>query len=151
MIAIGVAVLALIITIALLIKNANRIIKYELESALGKGFSVRRIDLHWGKVEALNISFKNPSGKEVFKTDSLILEADFIGILKKKYIISNLALKNPYLLLEKDPKGEFVNPFLRKGPKKAEEKPIPPVFIKKIEVTKGSIDYLDRKVTSTRT
>jgi len=148
-IAIGVAVLALIITIALLIKNANRIIKYELESALGKGFSVSRIDLHWGKVEALNISFRNPAGKEVFKTDNLILKADFIGILKKKYIISNVSLKNPYILLEKDPKGEFVNPFLRKGPKKAEEKPIPPVFIKKIEVTKGSIDYLDRKVTST--
>jgi hypothetical protein len=148
-IAIGVAVLALIITVALLIKNANRIIKYELESALGKGFSVRKIDLHWGKVEALDISFRNPAGKEVFKTDSLILEADFIGLLKKKYIISDVYLKNPYILLEKDPKGEFVNPFLRKVPKKAEEKPIPPVFMKKIEVTKGSIDYLDRKVSNT--
>lgn len=145
----GVAVLVLIITIALLIKNANRIIKYELESALGKGFSVRRIDLHWGKVEALDISFRNPAGQEVFKTDSLILEADFIGLLKKKYITSNVSLKNPYILLEKDPKGELVNPFLRKGPKKEEEKPIPPVFIKKVEVTKGSIDYLDRKVSST--
>jgi hypothetical protein len=148
LIAIGVAVLVLGIAIALLIKNANRIIKSELESLLGKGFSVQRIDLHWGKVEALDISFRNPAGKEVFKTDSLILEADFIGLLKKKYIISNLSLKNPYILLEKDPKGEFVNPFLRKGPKKEGEKPIPPVFIKKIEVSKGSIDYFDKKVSS---
>jgi hypothetical protein len=102
-----------------------------------------------GSVEALDISFKNPASKEVFKTDSLILKADFAGILRKKYIISNLSLKNTYILLEKDPKGELVNPFLRKCPKKEGEKPIPPVFIKKIEVTKGSLDYLDRKVSGT--
>jgi hypothetical protein len=149
LIAIGVAVLVLCITIALLIKHANKIIKYELESLLGKGFSVQRIDLHWGKVEALDIIFRNPAGKEVFKTDSLILEADFIGLLKKKYIISKLSLKNPYILLEKDPKGELINPFLKKGPKKEEEKPIPPVLIKKVEVKNGSIDFLDRKVSST--
>ncbi len=149
LIAIGATVLVLSIAIALLIKNANRIIKYELESLLGKDFSVKRIDLHWGRVEALDISFRNPAGKEVFKTDSLILEADFIGILKKKYIISNLSLNNPYIFIEKDPKGELANPFLRKGPRKEEEKPIPPVSFKKIEVTNGSLDYLDRKVSST--
>jgi Domain of Unknown Function (DUF748) len=144
----GVTILVLIVSIALLIKNANRIIKHELESFLGEDFSARRIDLYWGKVEALNISFKNPAGKEVFKTDRLILEADFIGLLKKEYILSNLSFENPYLFLEKDTKGEIVTPFPKKGSKKEEEKPMPPIFFKKIQVTNASLDYLDRSASS---
>jgi hypothetical protein len=148
LIAIGAAVFLISITIALLIKNANRIIKYELESFLGKDFSVQRIDLHWGKVEAFDISFRNPSGQEVFKTDRFTLEADFIGLLKREYILSNLSIVNPYLFLEKNPKGNLMNPFQKKGPSKEREKPMPPVFFKKIEVTNGSLDYLDRNVSS---
>jgi uncharacterized protein involved in outer membrane biogenesis len=149
LIAIGVAILLLSIVIALLVKNANRVIKHELESRLGKDFSVKQINLHWGSVEALNIGFRNPAGKEIFKTDSLIIEADFIGLLKKQYILSKVSFKNPYIFLEKDTKGEFVNPFLQKTQKKEAEKPMPPVLIKKIEIMDGSIDYLDRKVSST--
>jgi uncharacterized protein involved in outer membrane biogenesis len=149
LIAIGVAILLLSIVIALLVKNANRVIKHELESHLGKDFSVKQINLHWGSVEALNIGFRNPAGKEIFKTDSLIIEADFIGLLKKQYILSKVSFKNPYIFLEKDTKGEFVNPFLQKTQKKEAEKPMPPVLIKKIEIMDGSIDYLDRKVSST--
>jgi uncharacterized protein involved in outer membrane biogenesis len=150
LIAIGVSILVLAIAFAILIKNANRIIKSELESALGKDFSVRKIDLHWGRVEAFDISFKNPAGKEVFKTDRLTLEADFMGLLRKKYVISNVSLKNPYILLETDRNGNLIIPFPRKGPTKEKaEKPLPPVVIKKIVITKGSLDYLDRKVSST--
>lgn len=141
-------VLILSISIGLLIKNANRIIKHELESALGKGFSVKSIDLHWDSVEALDIRFKNPTGIEVFKTDRLILKADFIGLLRKKYIISDIYLNNPYILLEKNPRGKIVNPFLIKQPKGKEEKPVPLVLIKNIEVINGSLDYLDRKVSA---
>jgi len=150
LIAIGAIVLVLGITIAVLVKNANRIIKYELESLLGEDFSVERIDLHWGRVEALDVSLRNPTGKEVFTTDSLTLEADFIGLLKKKYIISNLSLKNPYILLEKDRKGNLINPLPSRGPKRGtaeKEKSIPPVVLKKIEIKKGSLDYLDRKAS----
>ena len=54
---------ALALTIALLVKNSNRIIKNELEKALGKNFSVERISLTWGAVEADGIKFKQ--GTEV--------------------------------------------------------------------------------------
>ncbi|MGB9716189.1 MAG: DUF748 domain-containing protein [Thermodesulfovibrionales bacterium] len=142
-----VLMLILVISIALLIKNANRIIKHELESVLGKGFSVKRIDLHWGSVEAIDIRLKDPGGKEVFKTESLIMKPDFIGLIKKNYVISNIFLIKPYILLEKNIKGDIVNPFSRKEQTKKEEKPIPPVLIKKVNVTEGSLDYLDRKVS----
>ncbi len=88
------------VSIAILIKNANKIIKHEVESCLGKDFSVKKIELHWGRVEAFNISFKNGIGKEVFKTDKLVFEADFLGVLKKKYILSKVFFENPYIFLE---------------------------------------------------
>lgn len=150
LISIGAIVIILGIIIALLIQNANKIIKRELESALGKGFSVRTVDLRWGRVDAFDISFKNPAGKEVFKTDRLRLEADFMGLLKKHYVISNLSLRNPYIFLETDRDGKLINPFVRKEPPKEKvEKPLPPVLIKKIVITGGALDYLDRKVSGT--
>ncbi len=146
LVVIGTAVLILGIMFAILIKNANRIIKYELESILGKDFSVKEIKLNWGEVEALDISFSNLSGKEVFKTDSLILKADFMGLIRKEYVVSNLSLKNPYILLETDNKGNLTNPFLQERAKGA-RKSIPPVVIKKIKIVNGSLDYIDRKVS----
>ena len=143
-------VLILVIAIALLIKSANKIIKYELEVLLGKDFSVRNIELHWGKVEAFDISFKNPAGKEVLKTERLILEANFLGLLRKEYVLSKLILKSPYIFLETDPKGNLVFPFPRKAPERGKpEKPTPPLLIKRIDIIEGSIDYLDRKVSTT--
>jgi hypothetical protein len=147
-IVLGAIVLILSISIALLIKYANTVIKHELESFLGKDFSVRKIDLHWGRVEAFDISFRNPAGKTILKTDSLVLEADFMGILRKKYIVSNLSLKNLYLFFEKDMKGNIINPLPQRKLKEEEtKKQNIPVIIKKINVKNGSLDYLDRKVS----
>ena len=150
LISLAAVVLLLVIAFAFLIKHANKIIKYELESQLGKGFSIKQISLHWGKVEAFDVNFKNPAGKEVFKTDHLILEAGFMGILRKEYIISNVSLKNLYILLETDNKGNLLAPFTQKEPtKEIAEKPLPPIVINKIEIKNGALDYLDRKVSKT--
>jgi uncharacterized protein involved in outer membrane biogenesis len=147
-IVLGALVLILSISIALLIKYANTIIKHELESLLGKDFSVRRIDLHWGRVEAFDISFRNPAGKTVLKSERLVLKADFIGILRKKYIISNLSLQDPYLFLEKDMRGNLIYPLpQRRTIKEETKKSATPVIIKKINLKDGSLDYLDRKVS----
>jgi hypothetical protein len=147
-IVLGAIALILGISIALLIRYANTVIKYELESLLGKDFSVRKIDLHWGRVEALDISFRNPAGKTILKTDSLVLEADFMGILRRKYIVSNLSIKNLYLFFEKDIKGNIINPLHQRKLKGEEtKKQNIPIIIKKINVKNGSLDYLDRKVS----
>lgn len=69
----------LFIAVFVLIKNANLIVKNKLEDAL-KGFSVERIELNWGSVEAFNIAFKKPDGTLVFKTGSLYLSLDLTGL-----------------------------------------------------------------------
>ena len=75
------------LTIALLVKNSNRIIKNELEKALGKNFSVERISVTWGAVEADGIRFKQ--GAEVTaEAGKLSIKPSLIGLLKKQYSIS---------------------------------------------------------------
>ena len=144
------------ISIALLGKYSNLIVKSELERRLGKNFSVERIDLTWGRVEAVGVSLRNTAGKEVLKIGSLILKADFMGYLKKEYSISSMILKAPYIFVEVDGKGNIVNPVLpvesKEGkPKKTgkPEQPSPPIVVKKIEIIDGAIDYLDRKTPKT--
>ena len=143
-------------SIALLVKYANKIIKSELESRLGKNFSIESIDLKWGHVEVAGIKFKNASGKEVIKVGGLSVRADFMGLLRKQYIISNITVREPYMFVEIDNKGNIVNPVLppelmseKPAKGKKTEQPALPVTFKKIEVMNGSVDYLDRKTPPT--
>jgi hypothetical protein len=146
-------VVALGVSVALLIKYSNQIIKVELERRLGKAFSIERIDLAWGHVEAVGVKLKNPAGKEVIKVDSLYVSADFMGLLRKEYVVSSVTLKNPYIFVEVDKKGDIVNPVLPVESKPAEAKKqdqtAVPVMIKKMEIVGGAIDYLDRKTPRT--
>ena len=105
----------------------------------------------------MGVKLKNPAGKEVIKVDSLSVSADFMGLLKKEYVVSSVTLKNPYIFVEVDKKGDIVNPVLPVDPKPAKAKkqnqtadqPMAPVTVKKIEITGGAIDYLDRKTPET--
>jgi hypothetical protein len=129
-----------------LIKNANRIAKHELDQFLGKNFSVQEVRLKWNKVEAMNVSYRNPDGKTVFHTDSLVLSSDFMGLLKKNYNVSSATLINPYLMLEKDKEGTFKNPFPSRRDKD-KNGPSSEFRIQKVEIINGSLDYVDEEVS----
>lgn len=139
--------IVLTITTALLIRHANKILKYEIETLLGKNFSVQEIRLTWGEVNAFDVRFRDRAGREIFKTSNLIVNADFKGLLKKEYVISNLVLINPSLVLETDRKGNIVG-FTAQKEQTGDRKIIPPFFIKKIKIVDGSLDYLDGKVST---
>jgi len=144
--------LAFIVIAGILVKNANRILKHELEKFLGKGFSVERIELHWGSVEVRDLSIIRPDRKPSFKSESLFLKADFISLLKKENIISDLVLGSPYILLEVDRSGKMIFPIPQKeegkGKKEKSDKKPSSFLVKNLEVKKGSLDYFDRKVSN---
>lgn len=142
------------VTVAVLITQANKLIKAELESMLGKNFSIQKLELNWGKVEGAGISFRNPAGKEMLKIGAVTIEADFLGFLRNEYVISGILLKDLYVLVETDRQGNVIMPALpaekeKKDKEKKDAKGSPPVFIKNIGVRNGSIDYLDRKTAKT--
>jgi len=132
----------------LLVRYANRIIAVELETRLGKAFSIDSIDLKWGHVEARGIKLRNPAGREVIVVESVEVTADFMQAFRKEYVVSSLILKAPYVFIETDHKGELVNPPLPfgygKAPVKEAGKTVPvPITIKRLEILDGAVDYLD--------
>lgn len=140
----------------LLLYNANRIIKYELQQFLGKGFSVEDISVRWGSVAAQGVKLGRPDGQEAFSTKDLSVRSNFLGLLKKENIISDVTLDAPYLFLEVDKKGEMVFPLpssdtasaKKQKKEKSPDKETKPFLIKKFKVKNGSLDYLDRKVSA---
>ena len=138
--------MVLSIGIFFLVKNANLILKHKLEQALGKDFSVQRIDLHWKSIEAFDIAFNKPDGTPIFRADKLSLSLDLSGVLRKQYNLSELVLKNPYFLIEVNRAGKFVGPFSGPG-KGKKEIHVPVVSINRIVIQNGSIDYRDGKVS----
>ncbi len=136
-----------IAVIFILIYNANKILKYELEKFLGKGFGVGKIELEWGSVRAENISLMRTDGKQALRVDSLYVSADFIGLLRRENSISVLNLDRPYLLLETDNNGDMILPSPGPEDKKGKAGGTGKAFlIKQIAIKKGSLDYIDRKV-----
>ena len=144
-------------TVLVLAKYANVIVKGGIERALGKDFSIGSIELKWGSVEVSNIAMKNKAGREVIKAENLVVRANFMSLLRKEYIISSVHVKKPYLYVEVNEKGRLVSPVLPADEKKAvQEKKKEegrktatqagaPVIFKKIVISDGSVDYLDRK------
>ena len=137
-------IIILSVAAVFLVKNANRIIKHELDRFLGKDFSVQEIRLKWNEVEALHVSYKNSEGKIVFRTDSLTLSTNFLGLVNKDYTVSSATLKNPYLFLETDKEGHLKMPF-RTRKERGDGKPSSSFRVQKVQIENGSLDYLDRK------
>lgn len=156
----GVVVCLVLIAVVFLVKYANVIAKSRIEKTLGKDFSIGRIELKWGSVRAQDIVMRNRVGKEVIKVEGLVVRASFMGLLRKKYIISSVVVEKPYMYVEVDNKGHLVSPAFPVGEKatgkeKKEggeahrpEAAQPPIVLKKIVVVQGSVDYLDRKSPS---
>lgn len=146
-----------LIAVALLVKYANVIAKNGIEKALGKDFSIGSIELRWGSVRVRDVAMKERSGREVIKVEGLVVKADFMGLLRKKYIISSVLVEKPYMYVEVNRKGDLVSPVFPVGDERAggggkkakdtrrPEEKRPPVTLKKIVIVNGSVDYLDHK------
>lgn len=147
-----VSILLLLVAAAgVLIHNANRILKYELQQFLGKDFSVEDISIRWGQVEARGIAIRGQGQEKNFSAERLELNASFMGLLKKENMISGVKVHSPFLLLVTDRKGNIILPLQeRVSAKKTgnEEKTAKPFLINSFSVSNGSIDYRDMKVSS---
>lgn len=139
--------LFIIIASFLVVKNAGNVVKYKLEKTLGKGFSVERIDLSWRELKAVNTVLKKPDETVFFRAGKVSMTLNIKGLIRKDFRFSRVILSEPYLLLETDRTGRYINPFDSGKEQKKEASFMPEVSIGKFVVTKGSIDYSDGKVS----
>ncbi|HEX2964925.1 MAG TPA: DUF748 domain-containing protein [Syntrophorhabdaceae bacterium] len=139
----------------LLVRYANLIIKTQLEKKLGKAFSVDRIELTLGHVQAFGVKLRDVSGREIVRIEKLSLRANIWGILKKQYVISSISLEKPYFMIEKDRNGKITAPPLPVGSDSKGDKtrhnpkePGTPIEVKKLVIKDGALDYVDRKTST---
>ncbi len=140
----------LIVATFLLIRNANRLLKYQLEQFLGKGFTVGSIELSWNGVQAEKVALARPDGKQAFSAEVLSVTADIFGLVRNERTVSALSLEEPYLLVEFDRNGGLI-PYrpqsMNAREKSGSGKQISrPVLVKEMKIRGGSLHYIDRKV-----
>jgi hypothetical protein len=113
------AILTVLICLSffLIIRNANEMLKTELEKSLGKDFRVERIVLNWGSVDGYGIRYFR-EGEEIARADSLKIRADFMGFLKRQYSVSSISVVKPYLTVVIDREGRLLLPFVSGGNEK---------------------------------
>jgi hypothetical protein len=144
LISLVVLLILLLAGVFLLVRNAGQVLKYKLEQAMGKGFSVEKLEVTWRSVEAFNAVFRKPDGTTVFKADHVLLLLDLKGALKKEFHFSSVVLTNPYLLIETDRQGAYRNPFEGDGGRPSGAMPL--ISIVAFTVRNGSIDFSDGKI-----
>lgn len=132
----------------LLVRNAGLVVKHKLENALGRGFSVERVDLSWRELKAINVVLKKPDETVFFRAEKVSISLNMAGIIRREFKFSKIILTEPYLLIEINREGRYINPF-NIGPedKRETQTKIPEASIGRFIINKGSIDYSDGKVS----
>ena len=137
-----VIVVVVIAAAAILVKHSNRLIKENIEAALGKNVSVQELSLSWGGVDVIGVKVMM-DGAVIASADRIGVRADFLGILKQGYALSSLTLEKPFIKLQIDRNGNYVNPLAAaEGGEKKEEKP---ADVKGFSI--GSISIRDGELT----
>jgi len=145
----GSALLLVLITVALLISSASKILKGQLEKALGENFKVARISLSWGTVEAEGVQFLK-DGKVEASAKKLGIRADFLTIFRKNVAISALVLEEPILAFEIDESGKLHTPLPPEAagePKDGapSKKSSFSIHVKKLAIKNGTFYFRDRR------
>lgn len=138
----------LCIAVFFLIRSANEILKSQIEKSLGKDFSIEKIVLNWGSVDAYGIRLLK-DGEEIARADSMSIRADFLSFLKKHYSVSGLTIEKPYLKITIDKKGNMSVPFMSGTGKKegaAAKKSSTAFEVGRITVNNGQVFILDERL-----
>ena len=150
-------IIALIIVVVLagalgiLLGTANKMLKGQLEKALGENFRVARIGLSWGGVEAENVQLLG-DGKVVASVKRLVLKADLLTIFRKTVGVSVIVVEEPVAQLEVDEKGKLLIPSFPAGQTREPKSGLPSkgsafaVDVKRIDVINGTFTLRDRRL-----
>jgi len=140
------------ISLFILNKNANEILKKELEKSLGKDFHVERIVYNWGSVDAYGIRLLK-DGVELARAESMSIKADFLGFLKRHYSVSSISIEKPYLKVVIDKQGTLLIPLVNGiGKKKGAEgsKSDTVLAVGRIIVNNGQVFLQDERLPATQ-
>lgn len=152
----GIAVLCLLVVISILAELSGRLLKTQIEKALGENVKAGSVSISWGKVTIENVSFLRDS-QIVGTVKSVVVKADFMSILGDKLIVSTVVVDQPYFKLTIDEKGRLRLPVVMpektsgkrahtvktKDMQESGTQDTRPVQIKALTVREGKVDFED--------
>ncbi len=150
-------VIALVILVVLagvfliLLSVASKILKGQLDRALGENFRVARIGLSWGGVEAEGVQLLK-DGKVMASVKRLGLKPDFLTIFRKTVGVSALIVEEPVVQVEIDENGKFLIPSFPEKEATEPKEGTPSrgsslaVSVKRIDVIDGTFTFRDRRL-----
>src|SRR5512136_1202245 len=103
-------VVVLAVAIVVLVSQANRLIKHQLEQALGENFAVESLSLSWNKVELNEPRFMK-DGRLAAQAKRIVLKPEILDLLKPGLSLSSVVLEEPSLTLQIDKSGQWVMPI----------------------------------------
>ncbi len=138
------AVVAALVAAALLLLfyESNKIVKAEVEKALGKGARIEKLSLGWHGVKAVGIHFSQ-GGQDFFSAKGAEVRAGIFGLFRKELVISEITIEQPSLILRTDASGGFANPLAngkeKKGGDNKRTEPPRPIRIGALRISDGAL------------
>ena len=136
---------------------AVKFIQPRLQTVMGAGFTLERINLKTTYLSARGIQYEDPRSKQrFFQVEELRIYPSPLSFLKKSLHIKELTVLRPSFFFYRSREGRMIGPWVTTK-KEGEEKEISEkeekksgeaveVQIDRIRIQKGSIDFEDRKV-----
>jgi uncharacterized protein involved in outer membrane biogenesis len=139
----AVLVIVLAVAIVVLLSQANRIVKHQLEQALGENFAVESLSLSWNRVVVNEPRFMK-DGRIAAQAKRITLKPEIFALFKPGFSISDVVLEEPSLTLQIDKSGQWVVPIVIGGKPETPSAPKPgPLSLGRIEIRDGTLFFQD--------
>lgn len=141
---IGAAVaVVLAVAIVVLVSQANRLIKHQLEQALGENFAVESLSLSWNKVELNEPRFMK-DGRLAAQAKRIVVKPEILDLLKSGFSLASVVFEEPSLTLQIDKSGQWVMPIdIGKKPETPSAPKPGPLSVKTVEIKDGTLFFQD--------
>ena len=145
-----IAVAALVLLLAVGLHLASRVLKSEIESALGEDSSVGAISLGLFSVSVSDLRIKAPAGwpvEENLYAQRIEVAPDWWALLSRKIGIRYIHAEGVHQAILRDGTGRLrVLPSLLERKKKDDSAPPPEVTIGEVRLSNASLDFYDATV-----
>ncbi|GBG01853.1 hypothetical protein AZSI13_11800 [Azospira sp. I13] len=129
-----------------------RLLKDQVQQALGNTSEIGEIRLAWDQVEIRGLRLKAPQGwpvEDTLRAERIIIRPDLRSLLGPSIRVASIRIEGAYLSALRTPEGKLrVVPSLLERPTAAEDKKSAPprVEIGRIELTGAALEFFDTTV-----
>lgn len=125
-------------------------IKERIKENFGADVSVGKIHISWGEFAADDILVKTSAGTDFLKVKKAGIDIAIIPLLSKKVIVNDISIDSPAIIVKRTKGGQWLLPAMKnkkpvadKKQDKKEKSEQYEIFLKKFNITNGSLQFID--------